>query len=78
MNSEEKAIRDEFGLPSKEEKLEQMIAYESSNLQWSKLALNWGILIALIVLGLMRGSGTDSIIGVIRCSKMDWILFAIL
>ena len=26
----------------------------------------------------MRGSGTDSIIGVIRCSAMDWILFAIL
>ena len=32
MNEEEKAIREEYGLPSKEEKLEQIISYESSNL----------------------------------------------
>ena len=78
LDFEKEKIKKEYGLESKEEKLARIIEYESTNFQWSKLALNWGMIIALIVLGLMRGSGTDSIIGVVKCSSMDWVLFGIL
>lgn len=67
-------------IQSKENKdLAEIIAYESTNLQWTKLILNWGLILILTVFSLMKGSGAEiSIIGVMRCDGLDWALFAIL
>ena len=64
--------------PEQDFRLKEIIAYESTNLQWSKLILNWGIIAVLVVIQLMRGSGKPSIIDAIRCDTTDWILFMVL
>lgn len=54
--------------PERNEELEQIIKDESTNFQWSKLALNYGMLIIMIILQLFRGPGiTPSMIGISRC-----------
>ena len=60
-----------------------MLAYfkkkESTNFQWDKLALNWGMLLALFIISFIRGNGREpSIIGVERCTGVDWVLFWLL
>jgi uncharacterized membrane protein YfcA len=59
-------------------KLAKIIAYESTNFQWQKLAHNWLLILALTIISVLKGSGTDSLIGVKKCDKIDWTLFAIL
>lgn len=54
------------------------MARESTNFQWNKLLLNWGMIIVLTVISLLKGSGDNSPIGVTRCSGLDWALFALL
>jgi uncharacterized membrane protein YfcA len=57
----------------------KIIERESTNLQWDKLALNFGMLLILFVLTLLRGPGDEpSLIGVVRCDPMDWVLFSVL
>jgi len=55
---------------------ESIVKNESTNLQWLKLSLNWGMVLILTACLLLRGSGETSIIGVKRCDPLDWILFA--
>ena len=59
----------------KEKILAKIIKNESTNFQWSKLALNYGMLAIMIILQLLRGPGSEpSIIGVSRCDALDWVL----
>lgn len=48
--------------------------------QWSKLALNWGVIGILVVVSLLKGgsSPNDSLLGIVKCGKDDWIIFAVL
>lgn len=62
----------------KQKKLEKVIAYESTNFQWDKIGLNWGIIVVQTVVALLRGSGTNSIAGISRCETVDWVLFGML
>ena len=44
-----------------------------------KLFLNWGMVIILTVIALLKGNGeSQAIIGVNRCDPVDWGLFGIL
>lgn len=36
-------------------KLKKLIDYESSNWQWDKLAMTWGLILILTLISLMRG-----------------------
>ena len=62
------------------EKLKAIIAYESTNLQWSRLALNWGLIVVLVIISLLKGAEKkeDAILGILRCEAVDWVLFTIL
>lgn len=51
---------------------------EQTNLQWTKLILNWIMMIILIVIQVVRGKGDGSEAGIIKCSAVDWFLFALL
>lgn len=48
--------------------------------QWSKLALNWGIICFLIFISLLKGGNSpqDSLLGIVKCDKDDWIIFGVL
>ena len=64
--------------PEHSKRLLEIIEAESTNLQWRKLALNWGMIVVLMVISLMRGSSNrpeDSLIGTVRCDTVDWSLF---
>lgn len=67
-------------MDTKNEKLEAIIAYESTNLQWSKVALNWGLIVILVIISLLKGADNkdSSALGILRCDPIDWVLFAIL
>ena len=55
------------------EELAKIIANESTNLQWKKLALNYGMLLIMIFCMLLRGPASHpSIIGVERCDVLDF------
>lgn len=59
--------------------LAKIIKQESTNFQWSKLALNYGMLAIMVILQLLRGPGSEpSIIDVNRCDKLDWVLLTAL
>jgi hypothetical protein len=59
--------------------LKKLVEYESTNFQWQKLALNWGMVLVLILISILRGSGEGlSMIDVARCDKTDWFLFGAL
>ena len=59
--------------------LKKIIDYESTNFQWQKLALNWGMVLILVAISLLRGSGdVRSIANVTRCDKEDWYFFGAL
>lgn len=62
------------------DKLKAIIAYESTNLQWSRLALNWGLIVVLIILSILKGGDKkeDSILGILKCDAVDWTLFVVL
>ena len=55
-----------------------IISAESTNLQWKKLALNYGMLLVMVVCMLLRGpSSKPSVIGVKRCDALDFILLGL-
>ena len=57
----------------------KIIQKESTNFQWSKLALNYGMLAIMVILQLLRGPGSEpSIIGINRCDNLDWVLLTAL
>ena len=58
--------------------LKAIIAYESTNLQYQKLLHNWLLIAALTVISILKGPGEDSVIGTVRCTGQDWVLFCIL
>lgn len=61
-------------------KIDKIVEYESSNLQWSKLAVIWGLIISLTVIALLRGKSdrSQSLLKLGVCDGLDWGLFAIL
>jgi len=63
---------------SNPERLREIIREESTNFQWLKLSHNWIIILVLTVIQLLKGSGNDSLIGVVRCDSIDWVLFSVL
>jgi len=64
--------------PKREAALEKFIEKESTNFQWAKLGLNWGMILILIVISILRGSGDNSPVGIMRCDKSDWKLYGLL
>jgi hypothetical protein len=59
--------------------LQKIIDYESTNLQWAKVVLNWGLIVFLIIIKMFQGGKKEkSVIGVLRCEGLDWGLFVIL
>ena len=76
--SNEKAGAAESDGKALSESLERIIAAESTNLQWKKLALNYGMLVIMIVCMLLRGPASKpSMIGVERCDALDFIFLGI-
>ena len=62
----------------KEKELERIIKAESTNFQWLKLCLNFGMLLVMVVCMVLRGPGNEkSLIGVQACDTPDF-LFLIL
>lgn len=61
------------------EQLESIKAKENTNFQWTKLAMNYGILIVMTVIKLIRGpgAGQESLLGITICSWQSWLAFAI-
>ena len=60
------------------EKLEQIIAKESTNLQWWKISVNVGMLLILLVCMILRGPGTEpSVIGIKPCDGPDFVLLGL-
>ena len=58
------------------EDLKAVIKKESTNLNY-KFGLNIVMIIALILVQVLRGSGSEpSVIGATRCTPIDWVLFA--
>ena len=55
--------------------LKAIIAYDSTNFQWQKLAHNWSLIALLTIITLLKGPGDDSIIGTVRCTGQDWGIF---
>ena len=52
-----------------------MIKRESTNLNF-KFGLNVVMISALVLVQVLRGSGSElSVIGVARCTPIDWVLF---
>ena len=72
--------KEKDGPPEMNEKLKAIIAYESTNLQWSRLALNWGLIVVLIILSVLKGADKeeDSVLGILKCDAVDWTLFVVL
>lgn len=60
--------------------MKKIIDAESTPFQWTKLALNWGLIIILIVFTLFKGgsSPNDSLLGIVKCGKEDWVIFGVL
>ena len=60
--------------------LEKIHRRESTNFQWGKLGMNYGMLAIMIVSQVVRGpgSGVKSVVGVEFCHTASWITFAIL
>ena len=60
-------------------KLEEIIAKESTNLQWWKLSVNFGMLIIMLILMIGRGPGNEpSVIGISPCDGPDFILLLVM
>ena len=60
--------------PEMKEEIRKIIEAESTNFQWSKLALHYGMLALMVILGILRGPGVKpSLIGVERCQPLDYI-----
>ena len=60
--------------------LEKIVRRESTNFQWGKLGMNYGMLTIMIVSQVVRGpgSGEKSVVGIEFCHTTSWITFAIL
>ena len=57
----------------------EQLQKESTNWQWKKVLLNYLMLAVLFTINLLRGPGNEpSIVGIQRCQKIDWFLFALL
>lgn len=61
-------------------KKDLIIKSESTNFQWGKLSMNFGILILMIISKLVRGpgGGEQSAIGLDICDGLSWVAFAVL
>lgn len=56
-------------------KLKTIVEQEKSHAQWAKQAMNFTLLIALIIMNLLIGSkSAPSIIGLAKCSPWYWII----
>ena len=55
----------------------ELLKRESTNLHWSKLAFNYGMLVFMIVTKVARGpgSGQKSIVGLSICNTFSWSMF---
>jgi len=59
-----------------QKELEKIIEGESTNLQWKKLGLSWGLMIIMTVVSILRGSSKEtSLLESERCDVIDWSLF---
>lgn len=61
-------------------RLQEIIEAESTNFQWTKLFLNYSLIIILCLISFMRGATKpeDSLLNLKKCDGLDWGLFAIL
>ena len=61
-------------------KKDLIIKSESTNFQWVKLSMNFGILILMIISKLARGpgGGEQSAFGLDICDGLSWVAFAVL
>lgn len=66
--------------PEKQKRLDQIIAYESTNFQWAKLIFIWSLVLILFFINMMRGKSNpeSSWLKLKTCDALDWGLFAIL
>ena len=63
----------------KEQKLEQIVKSESTNLQCLKLCLNFGMLLVMVVCMMLRGPGNEeSLIGVKACETSDYLFLVLI
>jgi len=61
------------------DKLEQIIAKESTNLQWWKISVNLGMLLIMLVCMILRGPGSEpSVIGIKPCDGPDFVLLGLM
>lgn len=60
--------------------LEKVIARESTNLQWTKLAMNVGMVILLIISKIIRGpgGGEESSFGLKICESSAWVTLIVM
>ena len=72
---QEKSIEKSLDDTEREKQLTKLIESESTNFQWSKLSINFGMLAIMTIIQLLRGPDSKpSIIGVNRCDNLDFIL----
>lgn len=66
--------------PEQQEKLAKVISRESTNFQWVKLAMNYGMLAFMILTKLVRGpgGGKESMFGLEICDTLAWVAYAAL
>lgn len=59
------------------DKRDLLIVNESTNFQWTKLAMNMGILLIMVLSKLVRGpgGGTESVFGLDICDTVSWVAF---
>lgn len=61
------------------EDLDEIIRSESTHCQWKNILMNFLMIIVLFLVNLFRGGKSKlSVIGVKRCTDVDWGLFGIL
>ena len=60
-------------------RLAYLIKCEDTNFQWSRLAMNYGMLLVMVLIKLFRGpgGGKESVVGLQICDAWAWIAFAI-
>lgn len=66
--------------PEQKAKLEKVISRESTNFQWVKLSMNYGMLAFMVLTKLMRGpgGGKESMFGLKICDALAWVAYAAL
>ena len=81
-NEEQKTEEQKSGSKDKEisPELQKIIKRESTHYQWSKLSMNFGMLLVMVLTKLIRGpgAGKESIFGLEICSPVSWVAFLFL